>query len=159
MANVKPIPDGYHSVTPYLYIDGAARALEFYKQAFGATEVMRLDAPGGKIGHAEIKIGDSHIMLADEFPDMGARSPSSLGGSAVGLMVYTPDVDAVVERAVKAGAKLEHAVEEKFYGDRMGGIVDPFGHRWYVATHIEDVPPDEMAKRAAAAMSGSQSPA
>jgi PhnB protein len=152
MTKVKPIPDGYHSVTPYLYIDGAARAIDFYKLAFGAVEVMRLEAPGGKIGHAEIKIGDSHVMLADEFPDMGARGPHTIGGTAVGLMVYLPDVDVVVDRAVKAGATLERPVENKFYGDRTGGIVDPFGHRWYIATHVEDVPPEEMEKRAAAAM-------
>lgn len=152
MTKVKPIPDGYHSVTPYLYIDGAARAIDFYKQAFGAVEVMRLEASGGKIGHAEIKIGDSHVMLADEFPDMGARGPHTIGGTAVGLMVYLPDVDVVVDRAVKAGATLERPVENKFYGDRTGGIVDPFGHRWYIATHVEDVPPEEMDKRAAAAM-------
>lgn len=152
MTKVKPIPDGYHSVTPYLYIDGAARAIDFYKQAFGAVEVMRLEAPGGKIGHAEIKIGDSHVMLADEFPDMGASGPHTIGGTAVGLMVYLPDVDVVVDRAVKAGATLERPVENKFYGDRTGGIFDPFGHRWYIATHVEDVPPEEMEKRAAAAM-------
>lgn len=152
MANVKPIPDGYHSVTPYLYIKGAARAIDFYKQAFGAVEVMRLASPDGKVGHAEIKIGDSHVMLADEHPEMGARSPQSIGGSPVGLMVYLPDVDKVVDRAVKAGATLERPVEDKFYGDRTGGIVDPFGHRWYISTHIEDVPPEEMERRAAAAM-------
>ena len=152
MTKVKPIPDGYHSVTPYLYIDGAARAIDFYKQAFGAVEVMRLESSGGKIGHAEIKIGDSHVMLADEFPDMGARGPHTIGGTAVGLMVYLPDVDVVVDRAVKAGATLERPVENKFYGDRTGGIIDPFGHRWYIATHVEDVPPEEMEKRAAAAM-------
>lgn len=154
MTKVKPIPDGYHSVTPYLYIDGAARAIDFYKQAFGAVEVMRLEAPGGKIGHAEIKIGDSHVMLADEFPEMGARGPHTIGGTAVGLMVYLPDVD-VVDRAVKAGATLERPVENKFYGDRTGGIIDPFGHRWYISTHVEDVPPEEMEKRAAAAMAAS----
>lgn len=152
MTKVKPIPDGYHSVTPYLYIDGAARAIDFYKQAFGAVEVMRLESSGGKIGHAEIKIGDSHVMLADEFPDMGARGPHTIGGTAVGLMVYLPDVDVVVDRAVKAGATLERPVENKFYGDRTGGIIDPFGHRWYISTHVEDVPPEEMEKRAAAAM-------
>jgi len=155
MTKVKPIPDGYHSVTPYLYIDGAARAIDFYKQAFGAVEVMRLEAPGGKIGHAEIKIGDSHVMLADEFPEMGARGPHTIGGTAVGLMVYLPDVDVVVDRAVKAGATLERPVENKFYGDRTGGIIDPFGHRWYISTHVEDVPPEEMEKRAAAAMAAS----
>ena len=152
MTNVKPVPDGYHSVTPYLYIKGAARAIDFYKQAFGAVEVMRLASPDGKVGHAEIKIGDSHVMLADEFPEMGARSPQTIGGTPIGLMVYLADVDKVVDRAVKAGATLERPVEDKFYGDRMGGIVDPFGHRWYISTHIEDVPPAEMEKRAAAAM-------
>ena len=152
MTKVKPIPDGYHSVTPYLYIDGAARAIDFYKQALGAVEVMRLETSAGKIGHAEIKIGDSHVMLADEFPDMGARGPHTIGGTAVGLMVYLPDVDVVVDRAVKAGATLERPVENKFYGDRTGGIIDPFGHRWYISTHVEDVPPEEMEKRAAAAM-------
>lgn len=157
MTKVKPIPDGYHSVTPYLYIDGAARAIDFYKQAFGAVEVMRLAGPDGKVGHAEIKIGDSHVMLADEFPEMGARGPHTIGGTAVGLMVYLPDVDVVVDRAVKAGATLERPVENKFYGDRMGGIIDPFGHRWYISTHVEDVPPEEVEKRAAAAMAGSGS--
>ena len=144
------IPEGYHSITPYLHITGAARAIEFYKEVFGAIEVMRMDAPGGKIGHAEIKIGDSYVMLADEFPEMGARSPQSFGGSPVGLLLYVEDVDALAERAVAAGAKMQSPLEDKFYGDRMGKLVDPFGHIWAIATHMEDVSPEEMQKRAAA---------
>ena len=148
--NVKPIPEGYHSVTPYLIVDGAAAAIEFYKKAFRATEVMRMPAPDGRIGHAEIKVGDSHIMLADENAEMSARSPRTVGGTPVSLVLYVEDVDATVSRAVAAGAKLERPVEDKFYGDRMGGVVDPFGHSWYVGTHIEDVSPEEMKKRMAA---------
>ena len=150
---VKPVPEGYHTVTPYLYVKGGAKALDFYKKAFGATELLRMEGPGGSIGHAEIKVGDSPIMLADESPEMGARSPQSYGGSAVGLMVYVPDVDATVKRAVDAGAKLDRAVEDKFYGDRMGSIKDPFGHIWYIATHIEDISPEEMKRRSEAMMS------
>ena len=149
-SKVRPIPEGYHSVTPYLIVDGAAAAIEFYKMVFGATEVMRMPAPGGRIGHAEIKIGDSHIMLADENPEMNARSPKSVGGSPLSLLLYVEDVDNTVERAVAAGAKLERPAEDKFYGDRMGAIEDPFGHHWYVGTHIEDVSPEEMKKRMAA---------
>jgi PhnB protein len=144
------IPEGYHSITPYLHITGAARAIEFYKEVFGATEVMRMDAPDGKIGHAEIKIGDSYVMLADECDEADARSPQTIGGSAVGLMLYVEDVDAVVGEAVAAGAKLIEPLEDKFYGDRMGKIVDPFGHIWAIATHKEDVSPEEMEKRLAA---------
>ena len=146
----KHIPEGYHSITPYLHIRDAARAIEFYKQVFGATEVLRMDAPGGKIGHAEIKIGGSHLMLADEFPDMGVRSPESFGGTPVALLLYVEDVDAVAERAVAAGAKMKSPLEDKFYGDRMGQLEDPFGHVWAIATHIEDVSPEEIEKRAAA---------
>jgi PhnB protein len=152
MAKVKPIPDGYHNVTPYLVVDGAAKAIDFYKKVFGATEKMRMPSPGGKVGHAELTLGDSMIMLADERPDMGARAPHAFGGSPVSLMVYVPDVDATVKTAIAGGAKVVRQVENQFYGDRMGTIEDPFGHHWYVATHIEDVPPEEMAKRAAAAM-------
>jgi PhnB protein len=152
MAKVKSIPDGYHNVTPYLVVDGAAKAIDFYKKVFGAAEKMRMPSPGGKVGHAELTLGDSMIMLADEHPDMGARAPHAFGGSAVNLMVYVPDVDATVKTAIAAGAKVVRPVENQFYGDRMGTIEDPFGHRWHVATHVEDVPPDEMAKRAAAAM-------
>ena len=149
---VKPVPEGYHTATPYLYVRGGVKALDFYKKAFGATELMRMEGPGGSIGHAEIKIGDSPIMLADESPEMGARSPESYGGSAVGLMLYVPNVDETVKRAVGAGAKLDRTVEDKFYGDRMGSIIDPFGHIWYIATHVEDVSPDEMKRRAEAMM-------
>ena len=147
---VKPIPEGYHNVTPYLVVDGAAAAIEFYKKVFGATEVMRMPAPGGRIGHAEIKIGDSHVMLADENPEMNALSPKSAGGSSISLLLYVENVDKTVQSAVAAGAKLERPVEDKFYGDRMGGIKDPFGHQWYVGTHIEGVSPEEMKKRMAA---------
>lgn len=150
-SKVKPIPEGYHTVTPYLYIKDAGRALEFYKQAFGATEVFRMDGPDGRVGHAEIKIGDSHIMLADEFPEMNARSPQTIGGSPVSLLLYVEDVDTVFNRAVETGAKSLKPVQDQFYGDRTGGIEDPFGHVWYIATHIEDVSPEEMHQRAAAA--------
>jgi len=148
---VKAIPDGYYSLTPYLVITGAAKALEFYKQAFGAVEVFRMDGPDGRVHHAEIKVGDSHIMLADEYPEMGARGPRTIGGSPVSLMLYVEDVDATVGRAVEGGATLKRPVADQFYGDRTGGIEDPFGHAWYVATHIEDVPSEELQKRAAAA--------
>ena len=151
---VKPIPDGYHSVTPYLIFDNAAAALEFYKKALGAVELMRFPAPGGKIGHAEIRIGDSPVMLSDESPEMNALSARTIGGSPVSLMVYVEDVDALVARAVAAGAKLVRPVANQFYGDRTGGIDDPFGYHWYIATHVEDVPPDELKKRAAKAMGG-----
>jgi len=151
---VRPIPEGYGAVTPYLIVDGAARAIEFYKQAFGAEEVYRFDAPGGRVGHADVKIGDSHIMLADEHPEMGARSPKTIGGSPVSLSLYVEDVDATVERAVEAGARLIRPVANQFYGDRTGGVEDPFGHAWYVATHVEDVSEEEMQKRAAAAHHG-----
>jgi PhnB protein len=151
---VKPIPDGYHSVTPYLILDDAARALEFYKQAFGAVELLRMPAPGGRIGHAEIRIGNSPVMLADENPQMNARSARAFGGSPVSLLVYVENVDAMVEQAVAAGGKLVRPVANQFYGDRTGGIDDPFGYHWYLATHVEDVPPDELARRAAKAMGG-----
>ena len=150
-SKVRPIPEGYHSVTPYLIIKNAADAIEFYKKAFGATELFRMDQPDGKIGHAEIKIGDSPIMLSDEFPEMGHRGPQSLGGSPVSIMLYVEDVDAVVNRATIAGAKLDRPVEDKFYGDRAGSLTDPFGHIWHIGTHKEDVSPEEMEKRAAAA--------
>jgi PhnB protein len=146
---VKPVPDGYHSVTPYLIIDGATRALDFYRRVFGATERMRMPGPDGKVGHAEITIGDSMIMLADEHLEMGARGPRAFGGAAVSVMLYVNDVDATVKAAVAEGAKLLQPVEDKFYGDRMGTIEDPFGHHWHIGTHKEDVPPDEMKRRAA----------
>ena len=146
----KYIPDGYHTATPYLIVTGAARALDFYKRAFGAQEVLRMDSPDGKVMHAEIKIGDSHIMLADEYPDMDARSPQTIGGTPVSLMLYLEDADGVTARAVSAGAKLLRPVQDQFYGDRCGTIADPFGHKWTIATHKEDVSPDEVRKRAAA---------
>jgi PhnB protein len=148
----KPIPEGYHSVTPYLIIKGAANAIDFYKKAFGAKELFRMPRPDGKIAHAEIKIGDSPIMLADENLDMGARSPQTIGGSPVMILLYVEDVDKIFNQAVAAGAKMQRPVENQFYGDRTGGVADPFGHAWYIHTHIEDVPPEEMEKRAKAAM-------
>ena len=151
---VKSIPEGYHSVTPYLIVRGAADAIEFYKKAFGAVELFRMPAPGGKIGHAEIKVGDSPIMLADEHPEIGYNGPQSLGGSPVSLMIYVDDVDAVFNRAVEAGAVVKEAPQDKFYGDRMGTLTDPYGHRWHVATHQEDVSPEEMERRAKAAHGG-----
>jgi len=149
---VSPNPAGYHTATPYLIVNGAAAALEFYKQVFGATELMRLPHPGSKIGHAEIKIGDSPIMLADEFPEMGARSPQSLGGSPISIMLYVADVDAVYARAIAAGATETKPVKDQFYGDRSGVLTDPFGHVWTIATHIEDVTPAQMDERMAAFM-------
>lgn len=146
---VKPIPDEYPGVTPYLSVKGAAGAIEFYRKAFGATELMRIDAPGGKIGHAEIKIGDAVVMLADEHPEINFRGPEALGGSPVVLHLYVEDVDAFCQRAVAAGAQLIRAVEDQFYGDRSGQLRDPFGHVWSIATHIEDVSPEEIKKRAA----------
>ena len=147
----KPIPEGYHTATPYLIIGGAAEAIEFYKKAFGATELFRFPAPDGKIGHAEIKIGDSPIMLADEYPEMGYKGPQTLGGSPVSIMIYVDDVDTVFNRAVAAGASVKEAVSDKFYGDRMGTLADPFGHVWHVSTHKEDVSVEEMERRAKAA--------
>lgn len=146
-AQVKPIPQGYHSVTPYLSLSDAARAIDFYKRAFGAQEVMRMDAPGGKIGHAEIKIGDSMIMLADEMPGSGCRSPQSLGGTTAGVFLYVENVDAVFNQAVSAGAQVDTPLADMFWGDRYGRLKDPFGHSWSVATHKEDVAPAEMSKR------------
>ena len=156
MANAtKPIPDGYHTATPYLIIKGAADAIAYYKKAFGATELLRMPTPDGRIGHAEIKIGDSPIMLADEFPEMDARSPQTIGGTPVTIHLYVEDVDRVFDQAVAAGAKVERPVKDQFYGDRAGGVIDPFGHKWYIATHKEDVSLEEVKKRAAAAHGGS----
>jgi PhnB protein len=148
------IPSGYPRVSPYLHVDGASEAIEFYGNVLGATERMRMPAPGGKIGHAELEIGDSVIMLADEFADMGVRGPKSIGGTPVTISVYVEDVDGVFERALGAGATSVRPVENQFYGDRSGQFEDPFGHLWSVATHVEDVAPDEMEKRAAAMMRG-----
>lgn len=150
---VKPIPEGYSAVTPNLCVKGAADAIEFYKEVFGATELMRIGAPGGKIGHAELNIGGATIMLADEFPELGFVSPQTLGGSPVIMMVYVEDVDATAKRAIAAGAKELRPVEDQFYGDRSGKYADPFGHVWMIATHKEDVSPAEIERRAAA-MSG-----
>lgn len=149
---VKPIPDGYHTVTPYLIVNGAVKAIEFYAAAFGATELFRLPGPDGKLGHAEIKIGDSPVMLADEFPDMGAKGPQSYGGSPVSILVYVADVDAMTERAVAAGATIVRPLQDQFYGDRSSTLTDPFGHQWTLATHKEDVAPDEMQRRMDAMM-------
>ena len=146
---VKAIPEGYHSVTPYLIVDGGAAALDFYKRAFGATELFRMPSPGGKIGHAEIRIGDSTIMLADEHPEMNARSPKSIGGSPVSIMLYVEDCDAMAKQAVAAGAREIRPVATQFYGDRSGTFEDPFGHQWHLSTHVEDVSPEELEKRAA----------
>ncbi|HZV33808.1 MAG TPA: VOC family protein [Verrucomicrobiae bacterium] len=146
----QPIPAGYHSITPYLILKGAAQGIEFYKKAFGATECMRMPGPDGRIGHAELKFGDSVVMMADESPEMNAKSPQSLGGTPVSILLYVTDVDATVKKAVAAGAQLTRPVENKFYGDRMGTLTDPYGHIWHVATHVEDVPMEEMRKRAAA---------
>lgn len=144
--SVNPVPDGYHSLTPYLTVNDAAAAIDFYVKAFGATEVLRMEM-GGRIGHAELKIGDSHLMLSDEWPDMGILSPKARGGATGSLMVYLPDVDSAFARALEAGATQERAVENQFWGDRMGTLVDPFGHRWSLATHVEEVAPDEMKRR------------
>ena len=145
--SVQPIPDGYHSVTPYLIVKDAAKALDFYAKAFGAEELMRFPGPGGKVMHAEIKIGDSPIMLADEFPEMGHLGPSSRGGTTVSLMVYVRDVDAAFDKAVKAGGTVVRPVKNQFYGDRSGTLNDPFGHQWTISTHVEDVTPEEMQRR------------
>jgi len=149
-AAAKAIPDGYHTVTPYLILSGASDAIAFYKKALGAEEVMRMADPGGKIHHAEIEIGDSRIMLADEHPEIQALSPKTVGGSPVSIHLYVADVDGAVERAVAAGAKLIRPVADQFYGDRVGGIEDPFGYRWFIATHNEDLTMDEIRRRAAA---------
>jgi PhnB protein len=146
---VNPIPEGYPGVTPYLIVHDGAAAIDFYTSVLGATERMRMGGPDDKVGHAELEIGDSVIMLADEHPEIGAHGPKTVGGTPVSLHVYVEDVDEVFRRAIDAGAKEQRPIEDKFYGDRSGGFVDPFGHEWNVATHVEDVPPDEMEKRAA----------
>ena len=147
--SVKPIPEGYHSVTPYLVLDDATRAIEFYKKAFGAVELLRMPAPGGKIGHAEIRIGDSHIMLADEFPERGILGPKTRGGPTSSLMIYLEDVDAAFARAIETGATEDRPIADQFYGDRSGMLSDPYGHSWTLATHVEDVSPEEMERRMA----------
>ncbi len=149
---VKSIPDGYHSVTPYLIVTGAVQALDFYRRAFGAEETLRMPAPNDRIGHAEIRIGDSVVMLADEFPEIGAKSPQTLGGAGVHLMIYVDDADVIFNRAIAAGAKATRPIQDQFYGDRTGTLVDPFGHQWTIATHIEDVSNEEMQRRMDEAM-------
>jgi PhnB protein len=151
-SQVKPIPQGYHSVTPYLTLNNAAKAIDFYKRAFGAQETVRMDAPGGKIGHAELKIGDSMIMLADEMPGGGCQAPQSLGGTTTGIMLYVENADNTFKQAVSAGAQVEAPLTDMFWGDRYGRLKDPFGHSWSVATHKEDVAPAEMSKRMQEAM-------
>jgi PhnB protein len=140
------LPEGYHCVIPYLAVHDAKAAIEFYKKAFNAQEVMRMPSPDGRIAHAEMKIGDAHIMLSDEFPQMNARGPKAIGGTPVKIMIYVPNVDKVVDQAVAAGATLDRPVADQFYGDRNGGVTDPFGHVWFVATHVKDVTPEEMKK-------------
>jgi PhnB protein len=154
MSPVQPIPQGYPRLSPYLCVDGAARAIEFYTDVLGATERMRMDGPDGRIGHAELELGNSVIMLADEYPDMGFLSPTRIGGTAVTLHAYVEDVDAVFDKALAAGAKALRPVENQFYGDRSGQFEDPFGHRWNVASHVEDIDAEEMARRAEQATSG-----
>jgi PhnB protein len=145
---VNYIPDGYHTVTSYLMVDDAAKALDFYREAFGAEELFRLPM-GDKIGHAEIMIGDTHLMLADEFPDMGALGPNSRGGPTASFMIYVPDADAAYDKAVKAGARADRPLKNEFWGDRIGTVIDPFGHKWSLATHVEEVGPEEIQKRMA----------
>lgn len=154
-SSVKPIPEGYHSVTPYLIVSDAAAALAWYTEVYGAKELFRFPTDKGKVAHAEMQLGTSKIMLADEFPDMGARSPRTIGGSPVGLMLYIENVDDVFQRAIKAGAKQIQALENKFYGDRSGTLTDPFGHQWTLSTHIEDLTMEEMKAREKAAMTAS----
>jgi len=149
---VKPVPEGYHAVTPYLICKGASEAIEYYKKVFGATEIMRHGEPGGPVGHAELKIGDSVIMLADEHPEVGAFAPKPGGGTPISLMVYLPDVDTVFRRAVEAGGKEVRPLADQFYGDRSGQLLDPYGHQWTIATHTEDIEPEAMERRAAEAM-------
>ena len=150
ITKVNPIPRGYHTATPYLTIKNAAKAIEFYKAAFDAREIMRMSEPSGKVGHAEIQIGDSRVMLSDEYPDWGALSPETIGGTPVSLMLYVENVDELFAQAVRAGAKELMAVSTQFYGDRCGKVQDPFGHKWMIATHVEDVSPGELDQRAKA---------
>lgn len=156
--SVSAIPQGYHTVTPYLTVDGAAEAIRFYGQAFGATEVLRMEMGGGRLAHAEIRIGDSHVMLSDEWPDMNMVGPNARGGATSSLLIYTPDVDSDYARAIAAGCTAERPPEDQFWGDRMGVLVDPFGHRWSLATHKEDVCADEMQRRMAAMMPSGPQP-
>ena len=149
---VKPIPEGYHSLTPYLAVEDAASAIDFYQRAFGATERVRMPGPEGKIAHAELEIGDSLVMLSDQFPQSTIKPPKELGGTSASVFLYVEDVDAVVQRAVGAGAEATMPVEDMFWGDRFGKVVDPFGHDWSIATHVEDLSPEEMEERSKQAM-------
>jgi PhnB protein len=153
----QPIPEGYHTVTPYLAVDDATEAIEYYTKAFGAKERVRMETPDGKVGHAELEIGDSLVMLSDPFPQASTKPPNELGGTSVSVFVYVEDVDAVVKQAVDAGATVTMEVADQFWGDRFGSVKDPFGHLWSIATHVEDVPPEEMAERAKAAMAAMSS--
>jgi PhnB protein len=153
----QPIPEGYHTLTTYLTMDNAAEAIDYYKDVFGANERIRMEAPDGKIGHAELEIGDSLLMLSDAFPGATSRPPTELGGTTAGAFMYVKDVDAVVKRAVESGATITMEIADQFWGDRFGSITDPFGHSWSIATHVEDVPPEEMAERAKAAMAAMSS--
>ena len=148
----QPIPDGYHTVSPYLAVDDAEKAIEYYKKAFGAEETVRMNAPDGRIGHAELKIGDSLVMLSDPFPQASTTPPKELGGTSSSIFMYVEDVDAVVQKAVDAGATVTMEVEDQFWGDRFGSITDPFGHNWSIATHVEDLTPEEIEERGKAAM-------
>jgi PhnB protein len=149
---VKPVPEGYHAVTPYLAVDDAAAAIDYYKQAFGAHERVRMTGPDGRIGHAELAIGDSLIMLSDPMPQGSTRPPGELGGTSGSVFLYVPDVDGVVQKAVDAGGTVTMEVADQFWGDRFGVVADPFGHVWSIATHVEDVPPEEIEERAKAAV-------
>ena len=148
----KPIPEGYHTLTTYLAVDDAAGAIDYYTRAFGAKELMRMDGPGGMIAHAELEVRDSRIMLSDPFPQGSTRPPKELGGTSASVFMYVEDVDAVVKQAVDAGATVTMEVADQFWGDRFGTVTDPFGHVWSIATHVEDVPPEEMAERTKVAM-------
>jgi PhnB protein len=150
MPKIKNPPEGYSSLTAYLIVKGAAAAIDFYKKAFGATESMRMPMPDGRVGHAELRIGDSVLMLADEFPEADAISPQALGGTTVGLMIYVDDADSMFNKAVSLGAKVKKPMADQFYGDRNGTLEDPWGHKWTIATHVEDVAPEEMERRLAA---------
>lgn len=149
-SKVKSIPEGYHSITPYLIVKGAAAAIDYYKEVFGATELLRIPQPDGRVGHAELKFGDSVVMLADEFPEMDTVGPKTLGNSPVGILLYVDDVDAIFAKAIAKGAKEQKPLADQFYGDRNGTVQDPFGHKWTIATHKEDVSPEEMQRRMAA---------
>jgi PhnB protein len=150
----KPIPDGYHACTPFLAVDDAAKAIDFYKRAFGARERMRMPAPDGRVAHAELEIGDSVVMLSDPFPQSTCKPPKELGGTSMGVFMYVEDVDALVKQATEAGATVTMPTADMFWGDRFGSLSDPFGHEWQVATHVEDVPPEQMEQRAKEAMAG-----